>query len=97
MSKLKEYIEFYEKELEKLEKHKEGLLEIDKSTAYTDKKINHICDLLTILRNSTKTEELAEENREYKQAWWRIEQYIEENDIESLVEFLREAVEDKHE
>ena len=107
----KEFIEFYEEELQKLEKHKEGLLEIDKNTAYTDKKIYHIEDLLTILRNCDKSEILREENIEYKKAKWKIERALEElekakrrNDnkqikliIYKLLEYLKEKVKEENE
>lgn len=59
---LKEYIDFYEKELEELEYKRQALLEIDKSTRYTDKKIEHYYDLIEILKNCTKSEELNERN-----------------------------------
>lgn len=72
----KESIKFYEEELEKLEKHKESLLEIDKNIAYADKKINHIYDLLTILRNCEESEILREENQAYKEIFWTIEEYL---------------------
>lgn len=105
--KRKEFITFYEEELEKLRKHKEGLLEIDKSTVYTDKKINHIEDLLTILENCNKSEILKEENIEYRKMKWKIKSYLQsiekleklENSneevkqkVSELLNFLKEAV-----
>lgn len=102
--KRKEFITFYEEELEKLRRHKEGLLEIDKSTAYTDKKINHIEDLLTILENCNKSEILKEENIEYRKMKWKIKSYLQsieklENSneevkqkVSELLNFLKEAV-----
>lgn len=93
MSKADEYINFYEKELDKLKKHKQELLEIDKRTSYTDKKIDHICNLLTILRNSRKTEQIVEENREHQKTFWKIETYIKRNDIPELLTFLKEVIE----
>lgn len=59
---LQEYIKFYENELEKQERKKQELLEYDKKTNYVDKKINHIYDLLRILKNCRNTEAIAEEN-----------------------------------
>ncbi len=107
----KEYVEFYKEELEKLEKHKEGLLEVDKNTRYTDKKINHIYDLLVILENCNKSEMLREENIGYKRIIWKIENCLEnieklklhnnreeiKKEISKLLEFLKETVEDENE
>lgn len=107
----KEFIEFYEEELQKLEKHKEGLLEIDKNTAYADKKIYHIEDLLTILRNCDKSEILKMENIEYRKIIYKIERALEElekakrrNDnkqikliIYKLLEYLKEKVKEENE
>lgn len=93
MSKADEYINFYEKELDKLEEHKQELLEVDKSTSYTDKKIEHIYNLLTILRNSRKTEQIVEENSEYRKTFWKIEKYIKSNNIPELLILLKEVIE----
>lgn len=93
MSKVDEYIDFYEKELDKLKKHKQELLEIDKSTSYTDKKIDNTCNLLTILRNSRKTEQIVEENREHRKILWKVETYIKNNNIPELLIFLKEVIE----
>lgn len=107
----KEYIEFYEEELEKLETHKEGLLEIDKSTRYTDKKINHINDLLIILKNCNRSEILRQENIGYRGVIWKIENYLQnieklkinnkseeiKQEVFKLLEFLKETVEYENE
>lgn len=106
----KELIEFYEEELSKLEKHKKGLLEIDKNTAYTDKKIYRIESLLNILRDCEKFEILKEESLEYRKTKWKIETYLqsiegikEKNSnkemkqrITDLLEFLKEVVREEN-
>ncbi len=103
----KEIIEYYEKEKEKLEKHKTELLEVDKSTRYTDKKISHIYDLLTILKACQKSEILRIQNMEYRKIMYKIEKCLEEVEkakqrnnnkevkviIYKLLEYLKEKIE----
>lgn len=106
----KDFIEFYEEELQKLKEHKEGLLEVGKNTNYTDKKIYLIEDLLTILRSCDKSEILKMENIEYRKIIYKIERALEElekakrrNDnkeikliIYKLLEYLKEKVEEEN-
>ncbi len=106
----KEFIEFYEEELQKLEKHKEGLLEVDKNTTYTDKKICQIEDLLSVLRNCDKSEILKMENIECRKIMYKIEKALEEaekakrrNDnrevkliVYKLLEYLKEKIEEEN-
>lgn len=100
---LKEYIEYLDEELEKLEEKKMGLLEVDKSTAYTDNKIDFIYNLLTILRNCENSEILKEQNIDYKHLKYainvhleRIEKAIDEKEeikeMRELTEFLKKEV-----
>ncbi len=91
--KLKEYIEYYEHELDKLEKHRIELLEMDRNTRYTDDKIDFTYNLLIILRSSKRTEILREESNAYKQLLFMIEHRLSEierseNKEEQILEFL---------
>ncbi len=93
---LKEYIEYYEEELDELEEKKMGLLEADKSIAYTDSKIDFIYNLLTILRNCENSETLKEQNIDYKHLKYtitvhleRIEKAKEEDEQEEIKEMRK--------
>lgn len=98
--KLNDYIEHYENELERLREHQNELLEWDKDTRYTDKKIDFIDNLLVILRNSKRTEILREESTAYKRLAFIIEHHLreieksenKEQEINSFLERLREEV-----
>ncbi len=106
---LREYIEFYENEVKKLETKRYGNLEIDKSTYYYDKKIEHVEGLINILNNCVKSEKLKEENREYQHMLFaigyhlqKIEKSKKENDskktneeILTLLACLKQAIENK--
>lgn len=91
--KVQDYITHYENELEKLEQHRFGLVEANKNTAYTDKKINFIQDLIEILNsnNYRKIEMLQEEKSRYNKLIFKIERYFEkvkkvENDRNKIEE-----------
>lgn len=79
-SKLKEFIEYYERESEKLRSRREGNLEIDKSTTYYDKKIEHDDNLLEILRNCEESEEIAQRNKINRHTEYMIESFLEKLD-----------------
>lgn len=97
---LKEYIEYLDEELEKLEEKKMGLLEADKSITYTDSKIDFIYNLLTILRNCENSEILKEQNIDYKHLKYAIRRHLERiaaikdekeeiKEMRELTEFLK--------
>ena len=91
--KLNDYIEYYENELDKLERHKVELLEVDRNTRYTDSKIDFVYNLLVILKNSKRTETLREESNAYKQLLFMIEHRLSEierseNKEKQILEFL---------
>ena len=91
--KLNDYIEYYENELDKLERHKVELLEVDRNTRYTDSKIDFVYNLLVILRSSKRTETLREESNAYKQLLFMIEHRLSEierseNKEKQILEFL---------
>ncbi len=91
--KLNDYIEYYENELDKLERHKVELLEVDRNTRYTDSKIDLVYNLLVILKSSKRTETLREESNAYKQLLFMIEHRLSEierseNKEKQILEFL---------
>lgn len=82
--KLQEYIDFYEEKLFIVERKKEENLEVDKSTNYIDKKIEHYEDLITILKNCKRTEQISEENSVYKHFIFKISNYLQKIEIAKL-------------
>ncbi|MCI9245596.1 MAG: DUF4304 domain-containing protein [Clostridia bacterium] len=94
--KLKEYIGYYEQELDKLERHKVELLEVDKNTRHTDDKIDFTYNLLVILRSCAQTERMREKNNQYIHLKFIIEHHLQEieryttkNDEESAKEEIK--------
>jgi len=103
--KLNDYIEYYENELDKLEKHKIELLEVEKSVRYTDTKIEFTYDLLTILRSCYNSEKLREDSSEYKNLLFTIQHHLNniakqedeeavKEEKEKLINRLKEIVEE---
>ncbi len=80
---LNDYITAFEEKLEQLEYKKIGLLEADKDVRYTNKKIMEIEDLITILKNCKRTEEIVEKNTFYTKLSYMIEDKL--NKIEKAI------------